>query len=306
MKNKKPDWIQIFAVKIAEHLHEPTDTIPSVRWLSSSTVRHLIKQVVSQLEPHPKRIENAKMVMSGLEAWDVLKLFPFEETFCKPIVHTLYRFGLTGPDEPDIREALQALYPRGTLCYFTALAFHELTLQVPPVHHIAVVAPPRQRESLPVLPLAKKSPSLGTILFRYSGVCGYLTRRDPRYLQGGQQQWYSPECIIRITSLEQSLLDTLIRPYSCGGLSVIFESWQRGSSRVDPEVLMSLMKSIGDPLLSRRAAFMLNVNGYSQDDALEGWIMEQHRMAKSQNAIPLLPAMPGGKLDKDWMLEIPQ
>ena len=44
---------------------------------------------------------------------------------------------------------------------------------------------------------------------------------------------YGPRAQIRITTLEQTLLDSLYKPFLCGGPEVVFEAWQDAVDRLD-------------------------------------------------------------------------
>src|SRR5207237_3233319 len=54
-----------------------------------------------------------------------------------------------------------------------------------------------------------------------SDVCSsdLFTRRSARLVLGVQSRDYGPRTRIRITTLEQTLLDTLSKPFHCGGRS---------------------------------------------------------------------------------------
>ena len=85
--------------------------------------------------------------------------------------------------------------------------------------------------------VGSKSGPLGRLVFTYQGAHYYLARRTARLVPGIQSRSSGPRCGFRITTYEQALLDTLYKPYHCGGSSVVLEAWQEGTSsgRLDEE-----------------------------------------------------------------------
>ena len=69
-----------------------------------------------------------------------------------------------------------------------------------------------------------------------------------------------------MTTLEQTLLDTLHKPWSCGGSSVVFEAWERGVPLLDEERTAEYLMKIGRFDLTRRGGYMLDNNNYSPVD----------------------------------------
>jgi predicted transcriptional regulator of viral defense system len=82
--------------------------------------------------------------------------------------------------------------------------------------------------------------------------------RDPQYLVQTQWRFVHELSRIRVTSLEQTLLDTLHRPLNCGGAAVVFEAWDTGADRLDHDKLATLLHRINDLRLTRRVAYMLS------------------------------------------------
>ncbi|MFT3882954.1 MAG: hypothetical protein QM703_25270 [Gemmatales bacterium] len=76
---------------------------------------------------------------------------------------------------------------------------------------------------------------LGEWLFTYKGLRYYKTTKENRLVPGIQTRFLNPTSIVRITSLEQTLLDTLHRPLSCGGPAVVMEAWEQGITRAKKE-----------------------------------------------------------------------
>ncbi len=164
-------------------------------------------------------------------------------------------------------ELLQAWLPTGVICYFSALAHHDLTTQTPAYHHIARLNPPRLRKE-PV-PAAEpeqggeafeRSP-LGTDIFHFAEVTCYATRRDASLVPGIQMRVVSPRTWLRITTLEQTLLDTLLQPLRCGGEAVILEAWENGANAMDAERMNEYLGNIHRDDLDRRVGAVLDLIG---------------------------------------------
>ena len=80
----------------------------------------------------------------------------------------------------------------------------------------------------------KRNP-LGTEIFRFEGVGYYSNKRDASLVPGIQFRVVSPRCWLRITTLEQTLLDALMQPVRCGGAAVVLEAWETGVKQFDAD-----------------------------------------------------------------------
>jgi len=123
---------------------------------------------------------------------------------------------------------------------------------------------------------------------------------------GVQWAYLSGETMVQITTPEQTLLDTLHRPWSCGGPAVVFEAWERGASRLDGERLAGYLTTIARPAVCRRVGCMLERCGYRTDNP---GLAEVLRLAKASAAgepmLLLLPEVPGNSIDPAWNLGVP-
>ena len=238
----------------------------------------------------------------------VVRAVPLEPMAPKLKSDRLYLVGLATPVAAlDSAEILQAHVPQGILCYFTAIELHGLTTQQAPHHHIA-----RLRKKVPPpipapaeLSASEHSPSLGSAQFALDGLTYYSTQRDPQGLQQTQRRQLNPYCTVTMTGLEQTLLDCLHRPMSAGGAAVVFEAWEAGMKRTTSERIIELAKQIGDPLLLRRAGYMI---AQQQPDApilrsLRDGLLSSVQM--SQTMPTLLPGIPYRHEDPVWGLRTP-
>ena len=180
----------------------------------------------------------------------------------------------------ELLVATQSDFKKTAICYFTAIQYHELTTQVAPHHHIAVFKnhPP----SRVVSSQTGDPPSLGTQLFTFEGTPYYVTMRDRLLIPGVQTVRIASHFQMRVTTLEQTLLDTLHRPWSCGGPSVVFEAWERGTPIIDDARLAQYLSALPHPDLTRRVGCLLEQNGHAVvDTGLKQMLLEAKRRAKA-------------------------
>ena len=214
---------------------------------------------------------------------------------------------------PDPLELLQAYQPAGVICYFSALAYHSLTTQLASHHHIANPClpvqsqdgEPRQAGRLHIegprrnateeavedgsTAIRRKRNPLGTEVFTYQGIPCYLHRRRCTLLQGAQVRDVDARTRLRITSREQTLLDTLQAPAACGGVAVVFEAWENGVLDLDEERLAERLQGLNHPLVFRRVGAMLERLGYQAGSELRG-LLRKHQFCDEERRFPSTPA----------------
>ena len=178
--------------------------------------------------------------------------------------------------QPAPHELLQAYDKTGVICYFTAVAFHSLSTQPAAHHHIAIPIEPRPKATASLSTATreksggqkKKTDPLGTWLFTYNSLRYYKTTREKRLIPGIQTRHIGPASLIRITTLEQTLLDTLHRPLSCGGPAVVMEAWVQGLSRVSEEKLEHYLRQMDHLPTAQRLGYILDNLKYTPGKSL--------------------------------------
>ena len=111
--------------------------------------------------------------------------------------------------------------------------------------------------------------------------------------------------MFHITTLEQTLIDTLHRPVSFGGPAVVFEIWEQALPRVDANRLIEHFVSMKHEATLRRMGSMLakfDFSGGKQiSDALRTCLVT---VTSKQNeaAIQLLPGIEYHTLDRQWLV----
>src|SRR5580658_8207142 len=208
-------------------------------------------------------------------------------------------------------ELLQAYLPDGVVCYFSAISYYELTTQVVAHHHVARLSPPRAKNSLATVDATKPAGEavernpLGTEIFHFEDVGYYLNKRDASLVPGIQFRVVSPRCWLRITTLEQTLLDTLMQPVRCGGEAVALEAWETGVKQMDADRMAEHLAKIQREDLERRVGGVLEMIGADIAATSLGHRLSavRNRLA-SQNVpeIPLLNGFQFPELNQAWQV----
>lgn len=235
----------------------------------------------------------------------------------------LLELGARPEAEVDPLELLMSAKPAGVICYFSAVVYHSLTTQVAAHHHVAELTPPREvvpkvatkttpkdPEAEPIAPSERPPRSLGTLLFRYHDLPYYLTRRSSRLIPGVQVRHHGPRTRIRITTLEQTLLDTLYKPFQSGGPEVVFEVWQTATDlgRIDEERLVQYLVAMNYPATTRRLAVMLELVEHAPGAELAR-LLDRCQAEMDRESpfarISLLPGLSYESLNERWLVKTP-
>jgi hypothetical protein len=300
--------------KLAERFATPTDDLPGVRCISRPVLTRILKDILHALDLPGFRDTSARTLIDQLVFAGVVTPVPLESIAgSKPRYH-LYGVGFgTSIERLDPIELLLAAVPTGVICYFTALQVHGLTTQLPPFYHVAQrTSVERGARSTYVDSLQAVTsdssrvdkPRLGTLMFVRQTMPYYLTRRDRRWLRDIQVRYLNDKTRFHVTTLEQTLLDTLHRPASCGGPAVVFETWETAREQLNLERLTMLLRDINDAHLTRRVGYMLERFEYSLDQPSIAVLHEvQHDvMQRPSDLIPLFPGIPYEGIDARWGL----
>ena len=221
--------------------------------------------------------------------------------------------------ELDPIELLQAMVPEGAICYFTAVHIHELSTQIPTHHHIARMVDTTPRPGKPPndAPLPRPistAPSqrrdrLGQRQFHYRGTPYYITTRGRKRVPGIQKRFFTNKTVFSVTTYEQTLLDTLDRPLSCGGSSVVFEAWNRGFRELDQDRLLHYLKAIRDHRLTRRVGYMLLEHlEHKPEERLKNYLHRIQRQTTNKDTVPIISLLPGyeyAHTHPHWRLMVP-
>jgi hypothetical protein len=313
---------EAFLASLSRSIALPTADWPTVRcWTKTSLDR--IFQRVGESKPPQSNLE----LINWME-----KLGLASAVQADAVVFYLLEIGASPQSEIDPTELLMAYEPFGVICYFSAIAFHSLTSQMPSHHHVAALtessrmggpkeashdktqARPRQETIAKKLDTDRmtrsKANPLGRLIFSFLDIPYYLTRRSNRLVPGVQNRSNGPRGRFRITTYEQTLLDTLYKPQNCGGPAVIFEAWQEAlaSGRVDEQRLVGYLAQMDYPSTTRRLGTMLQLMDYNPGNELGSYLDRAKRSINREAShlqISLLPGFDYSNLDEGWLVRLP-
>ena len=289
----------------------PSPQRPTVRCLTYTDAVSLALQARELISDTDLRSESGKALISLLTQGSVLT--PLNSEASKP--NTLvFVVGGQAKQTVDPLDILMALCPAGVVCYFSALQYFGLTTQLASHHHVARLNPapaleqrvPTSQTTTSTAPLKSRNP-LGTLLFTYQSVPYYRTTRNAHTIAGTQLRTLSDKTLVRITTREQTLLDTLHRPLSCGGSSVVWEAWSRGLHDIDATILTEHLHTLNDSKLVRRVGYMLQFHNLALPQLailLENAKREAGSMSVDRY-VPLMPGIPCSRTDAQWGLRLP-
>jgi hypothetical protein len=312
-------WNRMF-LELKPLIASPSDEHPAARVWRGTDLTAVITRVRTRHLPELlTTFPSAKMVIKRMLEMGWLREIPLEDAPTAASATKLYLLDMeaTPEDVPTPGELLQGFQPDGVLCYFGALALHELTTQEPAFHHIAQRKIPSPRldagnaPDSPVAPKPDKRPRdpLGTFVFRFHGLPCYTTKRDPSLMPGVQTREYGPRTRLRITTLEQTMLDALWQPVKCGGQSVAIEAWERGVLRWNSDRMARHLAEIGRAEWDRRVGAMLSLLGADPgSDALRDRLQTQKARVRQQPDLPPLPllnGLPATTLLPEWGILTP-
>ncbi|MBL8869228.1 MAG: hypothetical protein JNK90_05510 [Planctomycetaceae bacterium] len=316
---KEQAFREAFLSHLNQKLAAPTTEWPTVRCWTEPALNRIFKQVRDELIK-----EDLKSSLSHASLLDWLcKLRLASSLPLEGESAYLLEMGANAETDVPPMELLMARKPSGIICYFSAVAFHELTTQIVEHHHIAELRTPSnnstserpeidapEKTKSPTPSVASVPRGLGELLFRFQGVPFYSTRRSSRLVPGIQMRSYGPRTQVRITTLEQTLLDTLYKPFHCGGPEVVFEAWQEAktSHRINEKRLLQYLQAMNYPATSRRVAVMLELVGSTPCNELQHYLQNTLDTIDRQSAhahISLLPGIEYQNLNQTWLVNTP-
>jgi hypothetical protein len=315
---KEQAYRETFLACLSRRLATPTSEWPTVRCWMEPALERMFKQVRDELAAESME---SKLSHRSLLEW-VCRLGLASRLPVAGASVYLVDVGASAEADVEAVELLMASKPSGVVCYFSAVAYHGLTTQLVQHHHVAELGAkgpgPQSRsakgedsERAEGATTAGNRATRGwTLLFHYQGVPFYNTRRSARLVPGVQTRGQGPRTRVRITTLEQTLLDTLYKPFHCGGPEVVFEAWQEGvaSRRLDEERLVEYLRAMNYPATARRLGVMLALVGYTPGNELQQ-VLEACREAIDRQSpyarISLLPGVDYENLNERWLVKTP-
>lgn len=315
----KEDYREAFLARLNRTLAVPAREWPTVRFWTPASLKLLFKQIRSELAAEGVK---SALTHNSLCEWlcslNLASQVPVEDGTV-----SLTCLGADAETDADPLELLMACKPTGVVCYFSSLGFYGLTTQFVTHHHVAelrpAALPTRSERRSDDVEAASVEPSgssdaaprvLGKLLFRFQGIPFYATRRSARLVPGVQMRGYGPRGMVRITTLEQALLDTLSKPFHCGGPEVVFEAWHEAvaSRRIDEERLLEHLERMNYPATARRLGVVLGLAGSVPGIELRRFLEVSRGTIDRESPharISLLPGVDYRNLNDLWMVDTP-
>lgn len=304
--------IEPFLKGFSDKLAGAPKSLPSTRCITRPELISLLGEIRNALDLPIISSATATSLLGILERSGLVRKIEITSLNKKVREDRFYAVGPdVDPDNIDPSELLQSHLPDGVICYFSALQIHGLTTQPAQHHHIARLHSASEGDSAHAVPAVQQSivpPPLGSAQFSYQGVTYFVTNRDSSNLKKHQQRYVNSRSKLRVTTLEQTLIDALHRPMSAGGPSVVFEAWDTGVAKADIAGLIDVTLQIGMPVLTRRVGYMLDRTLEKQLPAVSKLfdaLAEGRPLSPSDAPASLIPFMPYKTLDRRWQLLVP-
>jgi predicted transcriptional regulator of viral defense system len=125
---------------------------------------------------------------------------------------------------------------------------------------------------------------------------------------GIQFRVVSPRCWLRITTLEQTLLDALMRPVPSGGEAVVLEAWETGMKQIDADRMAEHLTKIQRDDLDRRVGAVLELIGADFEASTLGHRLNATRARLKTQDVPVISLLAGFEFpeqNKTWEVRTP-
>lgn len=316
----KPDTIPLerwehFLSSLRDRISFPSEKQPVTRcWKRTNLIEAINEVVADNKESLLTTFPPGNRIIGHLERLGWIRPMKVE-TPKNPSKAVFYLVDMeaTSTDQPTPYELLQAWHPDGIICYMSAIILHSLTSQITSHNHICRLSPPvgmRKVSPQRLLILKNRGPRnpLGTEIFSFQGVPYYATRRSKGRLVGIQTRIEGPRTHLRVTTLEQTLIDTFFQVERCGGLGVALEAWENGVSLLDEDRLLHHLIAINSPKLNRRiGAISQMLNAEYRNTELNDLLKETKRRVDFEKTleIPMFIGIPVNTVNPDWQVSLP-
>ena len=307
------DFLQAFSGKIAK----ASNDIRSTRCISRSNLSSIVSGIKRDLNL-PTTFPSGIEVLSHLCAMGLASQLPVTNNGGNAPSKDFYLVGMSASHELAITpfELLQAYNNYGVICFFSALSYYDLTTQIPPHHHIATIVKSEKinkqslREKSPTPPIGstKRKKNIGKFEFSYDGADYYSTRRKAYTIPGTKSRIYNQRTILKITTIEQTLLDTLQYPTHCGGPEVVFEAWENHINTIDEDLLFDYLQGIDTRSLNRRVGALFELLDYKPKLKLINFLsksLSESDMHNDPYDITLLKGINYTNLNAHWKVLTP-
>jgi predicted transcriptional regulator of viral defense system len=306
------EFLKAFTARVAK----PTASLLSVRCITRQTLSGIFSEIQQELNL-PSTFPSGVAIIEHLLSMGFASRIPVEGIKVTAPSKEFILLGIQESQDLDVDplELLQTYDQQGTICFFSALAYFNLTTQVPVHHHVATlttqVATSANSERPCTIDNSKKTNTkskLGTYLFNYEGVPFYCTKRVKSSIPGIKIRVVSPRTNLRITTIEQTLLDTLQYPFHCGGQEVALEAWGRHIGQIEGDLLLDYLRTIRIDPLTRRVGAIFDLFGIPPARDLDFFLKESKSRIFSQPEVPEIPLFRGinsQRINPIWKILVP-
>jgi len=300
-------------------LSKTTTTLLNVRCLTENTLSHLFEDIKIELKL-PSTFPSGVKIIDHLTAMGLASRIPIKVASATKPSNRFYLFGVRESEDFNIDplELLQSYQQSGVICYFSALSHLGLTTQIAAHHHIAKLIPYQTKTNIERPEISSElnntknnkieRSKIGTIIFSFQEIPYYSTKRLRKSAPGIKTRILSPLSKIRITTKEQTLLDTLQYPYHCGGPETVFEAWERQIRNLDEKLITDYLNKIQIAPLTRRVGAILNLYNHNPTSHLSAYLKkskERFAARAELNTISLLRGIAYSRIDTYWNVAVP-
>jgi predicted transcriptional regulator of viral defense system len=243
----------------------------------------------------PGNISEARTLLQRLAASGNLEAY---ESY-PHLYRVISPYAKQDPIEED--EILMELHPYAALSHQSALAFHQMTDQLPKEIHASV---PTGR-SPGLLPVGiKKSewfPGISSIRGHLATAIGEVPINWHHVEKFFGYAEYSPRGYpVRVMTLEKTLIDGLAAPEWCGGLTNVLKAWMNAKDALNLKTVIGFTDWQDVGVLRQRVGYVLERLGFS-DPQLEIWTTKAKRGGSSKilASAPFEPTF-----SERWMLSL--
>jgi len=204
-------------------------------------------------------------------------------------------------DPIEENEILMELNPFAALSHQSALAFHQVTDQLPKDIH-ASVPTARSPRLLPVgIKKSEWLPGMFSIRGHLASAIGDVPINWHQLEKFFGYAEYSPRGYpVRVMTLEKTLIDGLAAPEWCGGLTNVLKAWMNARDALNLKTVIGFTDWQDVGVLRQRVGYVLERLGFS-DPQLEIWTTKAKRGGSSK----LLASAPfESTFSERWMLSL--
>ena len=186
------EFLKAFTARVAK----PTSFLLSVRCITRQTLSGIFSEIQQELNL-PSTFPSGVAIIEHLISMGFASRIPVEGSAGTAPSKEFILLGIQESQDLDTDplELLQAYDQQGTICYFSALAYFNLTNQVPVHHHVATLTnqgtPNTNAERPATIVNPKKTNTksrLGTYLFTYEGGTLLLHKEGQKFDPGNQDK----------------------------------------------------------------------------------------------------------------------